>query len=233
MPTMTDARRQRFLRWGGFAALALGIGYVITIVLYASVGAPPNAAGGEAWLAYGAGKTATWWAILGLSVVTDLLFVPAVLALYLALNRVARGAMLLATALILLFVVLDVAVTWPNYASLIALSANFAAAPTEAQRVADAAAATNSTVVLASTLFAIYAILVPSLGILVASLAMRRGAFGAGTSYVGILTGMLGIAAVVGPFIWSPLGAAAILTSTLTTVWLFLVGYRLFQLGQR
>ena len=61
-----------------------------------------------------------WWAILGLSVLTDLLLVPVALALYLALKGVDRDAMLVATAFIGLFVVLDLAVTWPNYASLIA-----------------------------------------------------------------------------------------------------------------
>jgi hypothetical protein len=229
MTTGAVPRRRGILRWGGAAALALGVGYVMTIALYASVGAPPNADGGEAWLAYAAGKTSAWWAILGLSVLTDLLFVPVALALYVALERVARGAMLLATALILLFVVLDLAVTWPNYASLIALSGDFAASSTEAGRAAAAASAASPAAMLASTTFAVYAILVPSLGILVASLVMRGAAFGRGAVVIGILTGIFGIIAVVGPLVLASLGAAAILASTLTTLWLFLVGFRLYR----
>ena len=45
------------------------VAYVGIFPLYASVGAPPD--GGEAWLSYADGKTAAWWAILGLSVLTD------------------------------------------------------------------------------------------------------------------------------------------------------------------
>ena len=67
-------------RTGGIAALLIGTAYVATVVLYASVGPPPS--GGQASLEYFAGKTTAWWAILGLSVLTDLLFVPVALALY-------------------------------------------------------------------------------------------------------------------------------------------------------
>ena len=150
-------------RVGGISALALGIAYIITIPLYASVGAPPS--GGEATLTYLAGKTTVWWAILGLSVLTDLLFVPVALSLYLALKGVNRSAMLVATAFLGLFIVLDLAVTWTNYASLITLSGNYAAATTDAQRAAYVAAANYASAVLKSTLEAVYSILVPSLGI--------------------------------------------------------------------
>src|SRR5215469_13891053 len=61
-------------RVGGLSALLLGIAYIATIPLYLSVGAPPS--GGEARLHYFVGKTTVWWAILGLSVLTDVLFVP-------------------------------------------------------------------------------------------------------------------------------------------------------------
>ena len=67
-----------------------------------------------------------WSGILGLSVVTDLLFVPVALSLYLALKEITRNAMLVATAFVGLFVVLGLAVTWSNYASLIVLSGDCA-----------------------------------------------------------------------------------------------------------
>ncbi|HET8549096.1 MAG TPA: hypothetical protein VFL57_13860 [Bryobacteraceae bacterium] len=61
-------------RVGGIAALVIAIGHIIIFPLYAHVGAPPN--DGEAWFGYLPGKTAVWWAILGLSVFTDILFLP-------------------------------------------------------------------------------------------------------------------------------------------------------------
>lgn len=128
-------------RVGGICALVLGIAYLITIPLYAHVGAPPS--GGEAWLKYLAEKTTKWWTILGLSVFTDLLSVPVALALYLALQGVTRSAMLVATAFVGLFIVLDLAVTWTNYASLLTLSGNYAAATNDAQRVAACGSSTQ------------------------------------------------------------------------------------------
>jgi len=58
---------------------------------------------------YFAGKTTVWWAILGLSVATDVLYIPVALSLYFALKDVNRNAMFVATA----FVGLFVSWTWP------------------------------------------------------------------------------------------------------------------------
>jgi len=216
-------------RWGGLSALLIGLGYIITIPLYVYTGPPPS--GGEARLHYLVGKTTVWWAILGLSVLTDLLFLPVALALYRALKDVNRNAMLLATTLVGLFVVVDLAVTWTNYAALIALSDHYTAATTDIQRTADVAAANYASAVLESSLEAIYSILILSLGILVIGLVMRRADFGKGTAYVGVVTGLLGVVAALGPFFASVLSVTIILVSLLTTLWILLVGFRLFRLS--
>jgi Domain of unknown function (DUF4386) len=218
-------------RAGGISALVLGLAYIITIPLYVYAGALPS--GGEARLQYLSGKTTVWWAILGLSVLTDVLFVPVALALYLALKGVNRDAMLVATAFVGLFVALDLAVTWANYASLITLSGNYAAATDGAQRAAYVAAADYASAVLTSSLEAVYSIGVLSLGILMIGLVMLRGIFRKTTAYLGVITGILGIISVAGPFFLSTLGVTVIITSVLTTVWVLLVGYRLYRLGQR
>ena len=105
-----DVDQKPWYRVGGIAALVLGTAYIIIVPLYAHVGAAPI--GGEAWFKYLPGKTTVWWVILGLSVLTDFLFVPVAFVLYLALKAINRNAMLLATAFVGLFVVLDLAVTW-------------------------------------------------------------------------------------------------------------------------
>ncbi len=114
------------------------------------VGAPPT--GGEAWLTYLEGKTTVWWAILWLSVVTDLLYVPVAFALYVALSEINRGAMLMASAFVGFFVALDLAVTWSNYASLLVLGGNYAAAADDVERTVYVAAANYPSAVLASPL---------------------------------------------------------------------------------
>ena len=152
--TLVDApsgeSRAGALRAGGISALLLGGLYLVIIALYSRVGAPP--AGGEAWLIYLAGKTTVWWAILYLSVVTDLLFLPVALALYVALEGLGKYTMLMAVAFVGLFVAVDLSVTWADYASLLTLSDRFVVAATDAQRAAYIAAADHASAVLGSRL---------------------------------------------------------------------------------
>jgi hypothetical protein len=84
--------------------------------------------------------------------------------------------------------------------------------------------------VLASTLEAVYSILVLSLGILLLGLVMRKGVFGKSTAYIGVVTGLLGIVSVVGPFVLPALSNAIIAASALTTIWVLLVGFKLLKL---
>ena len=172
---------KRWYRVGGIAALVLGIAYVIIVPLYAHVGDPPN--GGEAWFKCLPGKTTVWWAILGLSVLTDFLFVPVAFALYLALKRANRNAMLLATAFVGLFVVLDLAVTWSHYASILILYSDYSRASDDFQRAGYVAAANYASAVLASRLEVVYAIVTLSFGILVIGVVMLRGVFNKSTGH--------------------------------------------------
>jgi hypothetical protein len=214
-------------RAGGISALLLAIGYVLIIPLYVLTGAPPT--GAAARLASLDGKTTVWWCITGLSVLTDLLFIPVAVAVYAALAPYGRRLALFGAALLLLFVVLDLAITWPNYALLIALSGPYAAATSDAQRAVYLAAATYASGVLESTLAGVYAIGVPSLGILLIGLAMRTARFG-WIAYLGVVTGAFGIAAVAGSMFTTALNTLAVATSALTTIWLFAVGYKLYRL---
>ena len=231
MVDAVDPDQKWLYRVGGVSALVLGIAYIAIIGLYVPVGAPPSAA--EARLTYLAGKTTVWWAILALSVLTDFLFVPVALSLYLALKRINRNAMLLATACVGLFVVLDLAVTWTSYASLITLSGTYAAATNAVQRAVVVATANYPSAVLESKLLGVYAILVPAVGILMTSVVMLKGIFSKTTAYLGLVSGILGIVSVAGPFLVSSLGAAVIMSSVITTVWVLFVGYRLYRLGQQ
>jgi hypothetical protein len=218
-----DANEKWLYRVGGCSALVLGAAYVIIIPLYARVGAPPS--DGEAWLNYLQGKTPVWWAILGLSVFTDLLFVPVALSLYSALKEVNRNAMLLATALIALFVVLDLAVTWSNFAALLTLGVRYAAA-SNAARAAYAGAANYAAAVLASRLEIVYAIVILSSGILIVGVVMMKDIFNKLTAYLAVITGILGIGAM------TRVTAIIIANAICATVWMLLVGYRLVRLGQ-
>jgi hypothetical protein len=230
MVNRADPDGKWLYRVGGISALVFGLAYIVIIALYVPVGAPPS--GAEARLTYVAGNTTLWWAILSLSVLTDFLLVPVALSLYLALQGINRNAMLVATAFVGLFIVLDLALTWTNYALVITLSRNYAAATNDAQRAVFVAAATYPAAMLESNLLFVYNTLTLSIGILMIGFVMLKGIFSKTTAYLALVTGILGIVAVVGPFFVSALSATIIIASVLTTIWILFVGYRLYRIGQ-
>jgi hypothetical protein len=211
--------------------MVLGVSYVVIIVAYVLAGAPPHEA--EQWLKYLSERTAAWWMILGLSVLTDLLFVPVAIALFLALKNVNRNAMLAGAGLLIAFAFLDLAVTWPNCASLISLSGQYTSATNDGLRThVIVTAAQYPAAVLNSSLVGVYAILIPSLGNLIVGLVMLKGDFSKLTAYLAVMSGILGVVAVVGPHFARVLGLAIVIGSVLTTVWVFMAGYRLYRLGR-
>jgi hypothetical protein len=155
--------RAALYRLGGVAAVLLGASYLVVTILYSLAGAAPT--GSQAYLEYLAQRTANWWGITGFSVLTDFLFFPVALALYLALKGIDKNAAIVGSGLLAMFAILDLAVTWPNYASLIVLSGDYAAATTDVQRASFIAAASYPSSVLESPLFPVYVILVPAMGI--------------------------------------------------------------------
>jgi hypothetical protein len=217
-------------RVAGISTVVFFFGYLAIIGLYSMVGAPPS--GGEAMLQYLDGKTTSWWGIIVLSILTDMLLIPIGFALYFALKPLNRSVMLMAVAFIGLFVVLDLAVTWPNYTALVSLSGDYASATSEAQRAGYVAAANYATAVLGSSTFSIYAILTLALGILLASVVMLRSAFGKATAYIGLATGILGFVSVLGGLAVDALSNVIIITSLLTMIWALLVGIKLYKLGR-
>jgi hypothetical protein len=225
---MTDGGDNRDESWwfrvGGIASLAIAVAYIVIIALYASVGVSPD--GGEARLNYLVGKTTRWWAIVGTSVLTNFLYVPVALSLYFSLRDVNRFAMLLGVAFVGLFVILENAVNWTSYGSLILLSEDYAAATTESQRAIFVAAATYVSAVLESPLARVWAIGTLSFAFLVIGFVMLKSVFSKLTAYVGIVTGVFGIAALAG------VGIAIILNAVAATIWLVLVGYRLCRLAR-
>ena len=219
-------------RVGGLSALILGAGYLLTfpVIAYAG-GFPPQ--GTEARLAFMAEHAAGWWAVAALMIFTDLLYVPVFLALYQALKSINQYMMLLALACAGLFVALDLAVTWTAYSSLITLGGNYAAATSDAQRAVIVAAAGYPSAIIDSPLLGIYAILIPATGLLLASLVMRKGIFNKALAYLGMVAGICGILAGVGPIVLGALDIAQYINASLAMIWFFAVGWKLYQLSRK
>ena len=224
MSSFNDSEEKQCYRWGGMAALLLAVGYVAIVPIFAWVGAPP--ATGEAWFRYLPGKTTLWWLILWLSVFTDLLYLPVAWVLWLALRNAARNLMLAATVCLHLFVSLDLAVTWTHHASLLSLFERYSIAIDDAHRAAYLAAAEYASAMPATPLLICYAIVIPSLGVLLAGIAMMKARFGTASAWTGVITGVFGLLSLTGFY---PLVIANALGAT---VWFFLVGARLLRLGR-
>jgi hypothetical protein len=229
--TAADPEAKSFYRAGAIATLILVVGWFLTFPVYGSVGiAPPGA---EGQLAHFGSHSAGWWTILGLMVSTDLVYVVVWVALYEALKRTDRLVMLLALACHLLFVVLDLAVTWTNHVALFTLGAQYVAATTDAQRAMLLAAAGAPAAVMDSPLATIYSIGIPSLGTLLAGLVMLKGGFGRLTAWLAVAVGITAVPAIVGPYIIGPSDPTHILNALIATVMYVLVGWRLFTLSRR
>jgi hypothetical protein len=217
-------------RVGGVSAIVLVFGYILTFPIYAWVGdAPPSDV--EAQLIYFAEHATGWWAILGLMVFTDFLYLPVFLSIYQALKEINRNAMLLVVAFVGLFVVLDLSLTWTSYSALITSGGKYAAATTDAQRAIYAAAAGYPSAMLESPLLGAYAILIPSLGILLIGLIMIKGIFNKTTAYLALAVGITGIV-FMGSYITDALYAMRIVNALLATVWYLFVGFKLYKLGR-
>ena len=224
MSTVNISEEAHYNRWGGIAALLLAVGYMAIIPLFMRAGAPP--ATGEAWFRYLPGRTAVWWAILWLSILTDLLYLPVAWVLWFALRKAGRNLMLSASVCWHLFVVLDLAVTWTRHASLLALFQRYASSSDEAHRAAYLAAAEYASAMLATPLFIFYAIVIPSVGVLLAGIAMMKARFGKASGWTGVITGVLGVLSLTGFY---PLVIANAFAATL---WFFLVGLLLLRPGR-
>jgi hypothetical protein len=223
MQFSVDPQGKWIYRVGGISAMVLGIGYLLTIpvtAVYAG-GFPPL--GAEARLAFFAEHAAGWWATTALMVFTDLLYVPVFLALYHALKGFNKYMMFLAFACAGLFVVLDLAITWTAFPSLIILSGNYAAATSDAQHAIIVAAAGYPSAIIDSPLAGIYAILFPGLGELFASIVMRKG----------VIAGVCGILAGIGPIFITELETAQYINASLAMIWFFFSGVKIYKLGQQ
>ena len=232
MVNAVDPDGKWIYRVGGISGLVLGIGYLLTfpvVIVYAGGFPPPGA---EAKLVFFAEHAAEWWATTALMVSTDLFYVPVFLALYQALKGINKYMMVLALACEGLFVALDLAITWTAYSSLTTMGSVYATATSAAQRELIVAAAGYPSIITDSPLLGIYIGFLPALGLLFASLVMRKGIFNKALAYMGVLAGVFGILAGIGPFFISDLETAQYINAGLAMIWFFFVGFKLYKLSR-
>jgi hypothetical protein len=187
------------------------------------VGALPPSA--EEKLRSLAGNDTIRQAIIGLSVLTNFLYVILSAAFYFTLKSINHLVTLTGAAFINLFVLLENAVSWTNHGALLMLSKGYISATSESQRSMYISAATYASSVLESPLASVWAIGTVAFGILLIGVVMLKSEFGRFTTYVGIAAGFLGIISVAG------VDTAVIPHVLLTTVWLFFAGTKLYRMS--
>jgi hypothetical protein len=226
-----DLEGRWMYRVAGISAIVLAVGYVLAIPIYSLVGDQP-AADIEAQLTYFAEHATGWWSIVVLMVATDLLYVPVYFGLYLALKHLNRGLVAMGAAFAaLLFVILDLAVTWTAYSTMITSGVQYVAATSETQQAAVVAAAAYPAAILQSPILGTYAIVIPALGALFVGIVMLKGVFGRLTAYLALGMGVVGIL-YIGSFFIEGLSALRYATGLLAIPFYLLAGGRMYKLGR-
>jgi Domain of unknown function (DUF4386) len=129
-----------------------------------------------------------------LGMLAYILFLPVMLALYLALRHLAEGTMLVATALFFMGVTIFFATN--TALPVLALSAQYQAADTEPERLAVVGAAEAMFALFNETAFLTSYVMISASWVAVGAVMLHSATFGRVACYAGILAGLAGVVAV-------------------------------------
>ena len=166
-----------------------------------------------------------------LFLLADIAFIPGILGLYLALKEINKSAMLIATAWLAFFYVLDLVISELNTLVLITLTQSYASASSEVLRAAYQAAEAWGLATLPIGTF--FSWIGPSSAYVIVTIVMLKSAFGRYTAFLGLIVNALGIVCSI--YFLHPI-LILILFQTpvliLYGIWLIATGRRLFKLGR-
>ncbi len=230
---IADSGWKGLYRIGGTAALIIAVLLVCEIIIF-TVWPQPSTVIGYFTLFRG-----NW--LVGLldldllGMVGYVLFVPVILAIYVALRRVNEAFMAIATALF--FVGISVYFATNTAFSLLSLSDQYAAATTEAERSMFLAAGQAMLTTFNVGAFQVSYVIVSAAWLMISVVMLRSRVFGRVAACSGILTGATAIGAValehtpvIGD-IFVLLLSVYFAAIVFLVIWVVLIGRRLFQLG--
>ena len=228
---IADSRWQSLYKLGGLASLIIAVLLLGELAVYAFLPRPSTAIEyfslfHDNWL-----TGLLYFDLLGM--ISYLLFVPAILALYTVLRRTSEAVMVIATALFFVGVA-DFFATNTAF-SMLTISSQYAAAKTDAERAIFLAAGQTMLTLFNENAFLVSYVIVSAAWTMIAGVMLRSSVFSRTTAYAGILAGIAGIVAVIlehaakdDLFIAISLYFAAIV---FLFAWVILVGRRLYQLS--
>ncbi|GCD88948.1 hypothetical protein NLS1_09540 [Nocardioides sp. LS1] len=215
-------------RLGGLSAALFVLLVVIPVTLVFAAPAPP--VDGRALLPYIAAHKTVYLielvCFVGLSVPALVVFTAVSVALKDASRSMAAVGGLIGVASEVIALALG---SSPQslHGGLVVLSNSYAAARTDAERAGIVSAADA---LIAATNAVSWAGILTATGILLLSLAMRKGSFGRAVPVLGVLTGALGI---VSEALRPMIGPAYLVYGLLLPAWFALAGWNLHGLGRR
>jgi len=231
VPRSEAVRLAGLYRAGGVAALMIAVLLLGEIAVYAVFPRPETALHHfelfqQNWLA-----GLLTLDLLGM--ISYLLFIPTILALYVALRRTSEAVMAAATALFFVGIA-DFFATNTAF-PVLALSNRYAAASTDAERAVLLAAGEAMFALFNENAFLVSYLIVSAAWAMIGAVMLRSSLFGRATAYAGILAGATGIIAVVLEHISEALVPVAIGFYFAAIVfllgWVVLIGQRLYRLG--
>lgn len=224
-PTSEETRWRGLYRIGGAATLAIAPLYVIELIVFiASSPLPATVLGWFSLLQRDplVGVIDLYLLELPLYALMGVMF----LVLYVALRRTSEAPMVIGTFLgaigVVLFFALNPAL------SMLALSNQYAAATSEADRAMLLAAGQSALTMTQSTGFSAAFLLTTLAGLIASVVMLRARHFHRATAYAGLLTNVLLLALyvpAVGLLLW-------MLGGLVLPVWLVLVGWDLLRMGR-
>lgn len=228
---LPESRWRGLLRAGGVAALLIAVLVVGEIAVYAAL--PRSETAVEHLDLLSANWVAGLLTLDLLGVFAYLLFIPTILALYVALHRSSEGLMLVAAALF--FVGIADFLATNTALPALALARDYASATTQVDRTEILGAGRAMFALFNENAFLSSYVIVSVAWCLVGLAMLRSALFGRRAALAGILTGAAGVVAVVLEHISGALVDVAIpvyfAAIVLLLAWMVLLALRLWQLG--
>lgn len=223
---------KQIIRLAGYSACLIALGYVGISISFVRAGTDfPNHA--EGWITYLSGNSKIWWFIIWLSIITDVMYLTVALGLYEHFKETNKLIAILIVVFFSLFAFLELATTWTKYPSLLNLVGQYNNASNQELRshLLSAIEATSSSI--HSIVIGFYTIIIPSIGVILASYhSLRSKTLGQLTNVLGLLAGSCNIIAVLGGLIYEPIGKLVIAGSFLSLFWFGGIGLKFLQMSK-
>ena len=220
-----DSRWNWLYRVGGAAVLISVVLIPISIIDY--IAWPPPSTAIDSFTLFQNNRLAGLMSLDLMYLVGNVLAIPILLALYVALRRASESFMAIATALGFVGIVALFA-SRPAF-DMLYLSEQYAAATTDAQRAMFLAAGEAMLAIFNGTAFHLHYIFGAIALLIVSFVMLRSNVFSKATAYVGIIANVLVFGLYV-PKIGIVLSIISVFPFLL--MWYILIARRLFQLGQ-